>query len=66
MSAKIQNAFESLYNAITEDAPESRDRALALTKLEECVHWVSSAYQKKELEAKRTIVVVPSINTTPT
>lgn len=41
--AKLRQAFSELYAVITECAPHSRERSVAITALEDCSMWSTRA-----------------------
>ena len=44
----IRSNARHLAEIITETCPESRERSLALTKLEECVMWANASIARNE------------------
>lgn len=44
----LRNEAHTLAKNIVDDCPPSRERALALTKLEECVFWANAAIARNE------------------
>jgi len=57
MSAEAEKTKERQFivrqmAAMLEEFPESREKYLAVTKLEECIMWMSKAIRKLSNEAK--------------
>ena len=47
---KLRDAAKELAYLIAENCPESRERSVALTKLEEAIMWANSAIARNEDE----------------
>lgn len=48
-SETMRNRFEDMYNNIMFFCPDSRERSLALTKLEESSFWVNACLSRHQL-----------------
>lgn len=63
-SQALSNARKEVserYEALINDLPNSREKALALTKLEECFMWVGKAIRNYQLEeAKNAALAINS------
>jgi hypothetical protein len=45
---RIRNAARTLADLLNEECPESREKSLAITKLEEVVFWANASIARNE------------------
>jgi len=50
LSKTVVENIQKLWDSVVNEIPEGRDRSMALVKIEEAGHWLSSALAKVEAE----------------
>lgn len=56
-SKQLSNQFKTIseqYEALINELPNSREKSLALTKLEECFMWVGKALRNIQIEETKS------------